>query len=190
MKQEKIRENLKKSCAKANLFARFISITGVIAIAIAVLVVSSHFTMGKCLDSAISNKEGFFVQVEGFTVNTLGELIIAVSKGVTDILLYTVSAFLASDILKSIAEDGIPFKRSIAKKLKKIGTLIILDSFVPVCVASLVNIVVAMISENAVNSSVNLVIDLNVAVSGALLYILSNIFSYGTQLQQESDDTV
>ncbi|GEM_PF-5609848 len=88
-------------------------------------------------------------------------------------------------MLKRISESGTPFV-PLAKSFNISAALLAAESTVPSWLGSLVTIVKFGSAEQGVQMTVNL----QFVFFGLILFLLGRIFSYGTLLQQEADDTV
>ena len=88
-------------------------------------------------------------------------------------------------MLKRISESGTPFV-PLSKSFNISAALLAAESTVPSWLGSLVTIVKFGSAEQGVQMTVNL----QFVFFGLILFLLGRIFSYGTLLQQEADDTV
>ena len=88
-------------------------------------------------------------------------------------------------MLKRISESGTPFV-PLSKSFNISAALLAAESTVPSWLGSLVTIVKFGSAEQGVHMTVNL----QFVFFGLILFLLGRIFSYGTLLQQEADDTV
>lgn len=189
MSTEKIRAKMKKSSRTAAGISKFVGIIGIIGIVCIVVYVSMYFVRGDSLASPISEINGTSLTVEGFEINTIADMVTALSSGVVDIAIFSAIAFIASAMLSRIHKDGRPFTKENIKNLRTIGALIMLDSFVPALIVSVVGIILN-IAGKIEDWSVMLNVDIDIVLIGALFFLLATIFAYGAKLQQESDETL
>lgn len=101
------------------------------------------------------------------------------------------------DILHPMTE-GLPFHGSIAKNTKKLAVLYLVTGLFYNCMDFLNGLLTVncydlqnlFISDSITHLSIMYDFDLDFLVVGAILLLLSYIFSYGEQLQQLSDETL
>lgn len=189
MKTEKIRAKMKKSSKTAAGISKFVGIIGIIGIVCIIIYTAMYFVRGDSLASPISEIDGTSLTVENFEINTIADMVAAFSSVVVDIALFSTIAFIASAMLNRIHKDGRPFSEENIKNLRTIGELIMLDSFAPAVISSVVGIVLNIVEKTG-NASVMLNVDIDIILIGALFFLLATIFAYGAQLQQESDETI
>lgn len=91
-------------------------------------------------------------------------------------------------ILNSI-KVGTPFIKENALRLKKIGVILVIGSFVTKIAEAIVatRIIYAFSIDNI---NINLSVNTSMLLTGFLVLILSSIFNYGTHLQNEYDSTI
>lgn len=191
MSTEKIRAKMKKSSRTAAGISKFVGIIGIVGIVCIVVYVSMYFVRGDSLASPISEIDGtsLTLTVEGFEIDTIADMVTAFSSVVVDIAIFSAIAFIASAMLSRIHKDGRPFTKENIKNLRTIGELIMLDSFAPAVISSVVGIVLNIVEKTG-NASVMLNVDIDIILIGALFFLLATIFAYGAKLQQESDETL
>lgn len=103
-------------------------------------------------------------------------------KDAADCILWAAASVTAMLMFSKIGFSGKPFSDVIVKYLRVIGTVFILDSFVP----SVITAIILAAADNEVKFQLNAVM----LFLGAVINILAQIFKYGTLLQQESDETI
>lgn len=94
--------------------------------------------------------------------------------------------------------EGQPFSSAISVNLKKLAVLSIFTGIAINCVDLAEQIILAvaydlpglLISEKITHIGINYTFDLTFLVYSAVLLLLSYVFSYGTQLQELSDETL
>lgn len=95
-------------------------------------------------------------------------------------------------------QEGKPFHHSISANMKKLGTLSLILG-VALNLSRIISLAVMLTGYDVVNLivgekithiSFTLDVDLTFLLIAAVFYLLSYIFSYGRQLQQESDETL
>jgi len=104
------------------------------------------------------------------------------------ILLIVFGARKLARILRSVDNDT-PFKKENADRIRAIGMILILSSFlVPAYdyIPAIMMMNLLKIKDISLNYSVNI----SLALAGILMFILSGIFRYGSYLQDEYDGTV
>lgn len=104
------------------------------------------------------------------------------AQGAADSILWAAVAVTAMLMFSKIGFSGKPFSDVIVKYLRVIGTVFILDSFVPSAITAIVL--------TATDNDVKFRLNAGVIFLGAIINILAQIFKYGTHLQQESDETI
>ncbi len=191
MSTEKIRAKMKKSSKTAAGVSKFVGIIGIVGIVCIMIYVSMYFIRGDSLASPISEIDGTSITmtVDDFEINTIADMVTAFSSVVVDIALFSVIAFVASSMLSRINKDGRPFTKENIKNLRTIGELIMIDSFAPAVISSVVGIALNIFGKTG-NASVMLNVDIDIILIGTLFFLLATIFAYGAKLQQESDETL
>lgn len=191
MSTEKIRAKMKKSSRTAAGISKFVGIIGIIGMVCIAVYVSMYFVRGDSLASPISEIDGtsLTLTVEGFEIDTIADMVTAFSSVVVDIAIFSVIAFIASAMLSRIHKEGRPFTKENIKNLRTIGELIMIDSFAPALISSVVGIILN-IAGKIEDWSVMLNVDIDIVLIGALFFLLATIFAYGAKLQQESDETL
>ncbi len=166
-------------------------IIGIVGIVCIMIYVSMYFIRGDSLASPISEIDGTSITmtVDDFEINTIADMVTAFSSVVVDIALFSVIAFVASSMLSRINKDGRPFTKENIKNLRTIGELIMIDSFAPAVISSVVGIALNIFGKTG-NASVMLNVDIDIILIGTLFFLLATIFAYGAKLQQESDETL
>ena len=188
--KKKLLRKLQKSSEIAAKLTKTLGIICIIGILFMIAIGCIELISGKTLDASVKDGDGFFIIVEGNEISNVGSMIIALSEVIAEITIFCICSFIASGIFGRIAEDGVPFKKQNTKGLKTIGELIIIDCFGPSIIAALVGVILGIFSKTEFDYSIVLNLDLNILVVGLFFLMLTNIFSYGANLQQESDDTV
>jgi hypothetical protein len=95
-------------------------------------------------------------------------------------------------------KQGQPFNQSISVNLKKIAILNIIAGIVlniadlaeQIMMATIYDLPGLLLNEHITNVGINYSFDLTFVVSSAVLLLLSYVFSYGTKLQELSDETL
>ena len=95
-------------------------------------------------------------------------------------------------------KQGRPFSSEVSVNLKKIAILGIFSGIAINCVDLVERIMLAaaydlpslLISEKITRIEINYTFDLTFLIYSAVLLLLSYVFSYGTQLQELSDETL
>lgn len=90
----------------------------------------------------------------------------------------------ACSIFKKISLDGSPFIAEFSKKIKIIGYLIMSLSVVPQFVGMLVQVLESKFMKYHMS------VGFTYILAGGLILFVGQMFSYGTLLQKESDETV
>jgi len=91
-------------------------------------------------------------------------------------------------ILKSADEDK-PFAKENAKRLSTVGIILILSSIlIPAFSVFASNTIIDTLKIQ--NLSTNYSLNISLLLSGFMMFILSGIFTYGSYLQNEYDETV
>lgn len=191
MSTEKIRAKMKKSSRTAAGISKFVGIIGIVGIVCITIYVAMYFVRGDSLASPISEIDGtsLTLTVESFEIDTIADMVTAFSSVVADIAIFSAIAFIASAMLSRIHKDGRPFTKENIKNLRTIGELIMIDSFAPALISSVVGIILNIAGKTG-NTSVMLNVDIDIVLIGALFFLLATIFAYGAKLQQESDETL
>lgn len=181
--KEELTLKIKKSSKIATVLARITAIAGIVGSVFAFFLICMLLIDSSAFDILLPT--GMTVDVmDGYLIQTAGDYITGFTNGIAQFLIYTVCAFLAAGIFKRISEDGLPFKEENTKSLKIIGILIIAASFVPSLLAQIAGVLAGPVTTVMVN------FNLDIAMIGALFFMIATIFSYGAKLQQENDDMV
>lgn len=92
---------------------------------------------------------------------------------------------LAWKILKQVTEDYTPFNETISKRLHMIGTIIILMGVFSRLIMQLGMSTIVLNRVYVMNP-----LQIGYVLIGLLVYILADIFSYGSWLQKEQDELI
>lgn len=130
-------------------------------------------------------ENGFLIDAEADSYSLkLSQFANAIFLGALNCAVMWVVLHLVSGLCKQFKECETPFTEEIAKGLKKIAIALIPMAFITNLTTSVTN--------SMMSGKVNIVIgvDVTTILMVLLVFMLSAIFSYGTMLQQESDETL
>ena len=116
--------------------------------------------------------------------NNIGDLAAIVVIAILNLIVVGISLFLMYKIFSDIKTSYTPFKAENVRRLKNISYLILGSS------VALPVVCWAIISTTELNPDVWVVFNPVMFAIAILFYCISLIFAYGTELQQESDETL
>ena len=154
---------------------------------------------------------------EGSLVLTLGNLNLTLSEELsksntpirTELLVTMISVAALTclvcygiKILRAILapmKEEHPFDNSVSVNMKKLGILLcissviigVVDSFVSHLIYRVYDVESLLLSDKIVNVTANYsIIDVEILLLGVFVFLLSHVFKYGTELQQQADETL
>jgi len=132
-----------------------------------------------------STEKGFLMEAEadGYTLS-FNQLTSTVYLAAVTCVVIWVAMHFISKLCKLFKECETPFTEEIVQALKKLAIALIPMAFLSNLTTS--------VTESIMTGNVNIVIgvDVTTILLVLLVFMLSAIFSYGTMLQQESDETL
>lgn len=158
----------------------------ILTLVIFILVVIS-FVLTVISGIKMAMEESFFAITEkngtAELATTIPALAECIKKGI-ELILFAIMMFFASRMFRQISADGTPFRIESVRRMKRIAILLLINAVLP----NLVQCLIVGFSVSWKASSFSL--GLSSLFLGLIFYLLTQIFSYGCILQQESDDTV
>ena len=130
-------------------------------------------------------EKGFLIEAEADAYSLkLSQLTSVIFLGAFNCAVMWIVLHLVSGLCKQFKECETPFTEEIAQALKKIAIALIPMAFITNLTTSVTN--------SIMSGNVNIVIgvEMTTVLMVLLVFMLSAIFSYGTMLQQESDETL
>ena len=141
---------------------------------IAAMGISAILALSTAIGIMANILEAVFCQESLRTANCIGNT--------AESVLLCVISIISMLLFAKVSKDGTPFSPKIVMFLRAAGFVMMLYSFIPPAARGIALSVLGEKSEFSGNTPA--------IFFGAILMILAQIFSYGTMLQQESDETV
>lgn len=162
-----------------------------LCVLVAYVVPPEHIKPLKDSGSLSFDIGGFnFIPAEAFdTVEGMRNFLVSVlGTVVAGSALFMVCALRLVGILKSV-EQGAPFAKDNTRRLRAIGSSLIVGAFVVPIVSNIPKLIVYNLHQYENMRAFNNV-DITLLLCGLLVFVLSGIFAYGAYLQRDHDQTV
>lgn len=179
---EVVKMKIKKSSKAISIALKVIYITMIVGIFVPISTLVLAYTKPEvCLTSI--NKLSFYSS-SGRILESSGEVIAEMSSIIVSTVLIFFMIIEAYKLFNSIYKNLLPFSKANVKKLKNIGVLLLVYSFVmPIAKTG-------FYSSFAPQVSTRFSIDFPFLVLAFIFFFIGKVFEYGAELQRQWDETL
>lgn len=174
-----IQEKIVKSSKVMAINLKVICITLIIGL---VIPIAAIIWIAVDPNADVNTVNGGFYSITGLPMESTGE-VIAEMCTIFIIGLFLLDIFIiAYSMFKAIIKDAVPFTKMNAKRIKKIGTLLLVYSIVvPIARAGFYHTFAQTIDYRGS-------FDVTFLLLALIFYFISTVFDYGAELQRETDE--
>lgn len=174
-----IQEKIVKSSKAMATILKVVCISLIVGLAIPVAAI---IWIAVDPNANVNSASGGFYSITGLAMESTGE-VIAEMCTIILIVLFMFGIFkIAYSMFKEIVKDAVPFTKTNANSIKRIGTILIVYSIVvPIARAGFYHTFAQTIDYRGS-------FDVTFVLLALIFYFISTVFDYGAELQRETDE--